>query len=290
MADKTTVAENLSANAESAHALACNKARTALLARYGERVADDRTWLVDMGRQAAELVALNLSIATDEPSVKDHRAQSTRWIADRIAETYGDAISADEWIAVNAVYTLAKPLTASVESSRVSGRFLRIIRKWVARSIVPAAKGFREEWAIRPGFTEYLRSAFDNQAKAPVGRKELAAWMGQCERDVEQTRINGIENELLRAKVQAKVDAKNAEPTEGREVFALTCDLSAADAMRFACAVAVAGNLNAALAMSRVLGPFILEAVNGSAGAVVLPTPAPTLVVSTPEIQARQVA
>jgi hypothetical protein len=293
MADKPKdpVKDTMSAAAPSSHASAIHDAQSAILKRYADRVGDDRAVIVDLGKMTAGLIDLNLSIAKDETDAKLHRAQTTKWLADRVADQFGDSVSPDEWVAVYQLTELARPLTASVDSARISARFLRVARSWVSRSLTSAETGYREVWTVRDGFTEHLRSLFDHQAKTPRDTKSLRDWMTAREFDAEQLRIDAIEDGKAKAKAQAKLDAKRTAatpaPTSDLPSLDAIASWTAADAASIAEAIITAGNVNAAAALARTLGPWIVSTIAGQPAAPA----APTLNVVPPVAsQVRQVA
>jgi hypothetical protein len=288
MSDK--VKANLEASGESQHASAIHDRQQSLLKRYADRVGDDRAWMLGMGGELVQLVALNLSLAKDEPDAKLHRAQTTQWLADRVKEQFGDTVSPDEWIAVYEAHAKAKSLTTSADSSRISTRFLRVARKWVVRAIVPAETGYREEWAILPGHAEAFKTLFETQAKAPMSRDALKTHMRDTTFEIEQTRITGLTDPAEQAKAQKRLDkaidkaigndTATSQQTRELPTFA---EWTARDATTVAAAIIAADNLPAAKALVAMLGPYIVAAAES-------PAPTPSVVPITAEAQIRKVA
>lgn len=271
------VADQMNAAVPSEHAAQCNAIRSAVIDRYDARVKDEVSFVLTQGKDTAALIDLNLGMAKDSVMAKDFRAQSTAWIRDRILERTGDAVSPDEWVASYHLHRLAKELTPSADSSRVSARFLRVVRACLERTLVSQETGYREEWSIKSGMAQIVKDAFDQQAREPLDREKLREWLDTRAAEVEQARIDAMQDGSIKTKLQERLDARTAKTKTAKDKD--TLDLSdaskwtAADAEKLADAIVKAGNFTAAGALSRKLTPFLMSLL-GPAAPVATPAPA----------------
>ncbi len=279
MSNEKTVKGNLEAQGgETVIPSALHDARQKVVNIYSTRVADDRAWMLEAGKATSEAIEINLGLAKDDVNAKLFRASTTKWIADQVATQYGDSVSPDEWVAVYQLVTLATPLTNNINSARISTRFLRVARAWVGMTLMPAEKGFREEWAIKPGFTEHLRNLIDDQVKKPLDTKALRASMSATAISVEQERIDGMSDAKLQKIAQDKLNAKAEAKPDQTTAIPMPADWTPHIAEQLASLIMGSHNLPVAETLITMLTPWV-EMKHKQAATPVVPVAPPTLAV-----------